>query len=150
MKTSKHVMHGLSHHRLNRIYYNMIKRCKPTSERHHRYYDRGITVCDEWRNSFTSFADWAFSNGYRDDLTLDRIDNDKGYSPGNCRWATPKEQSNNMRRNHLLSYNGEVHTMAEWARILGISRYTICSRIRLGWSIDKTLSTPTKETRGHI
>lgn len=144
---TQHVMHGMSRHRLNRIYHNMRKRCEPTNARHTRYFDRGITVCDEWRDSFVSFATWALANGYKDDLSLDRIDNEKGYSPENCRWATPKQQSNNMCKNRLLSYNGEVHTMAEWARILDINHDTLASRIKLGWSDEKALSTPIRKIR---
>lgn len=87
--------------RLYRIYNHMRMRCGLISgadERHLRdYRDRGITVCDEWRESFGSFRDWALANGYRDDLSIDRIDNDGGYSPNNCRWATVSQQNANKR-----------------------------------------------------
>ena len=73
-------------------------RCYYPHHTHYGYYGgRGITVCDEWLHNFKSFYDWAMSHGYRDDLTLDRIDNDKGYSPNNCRWATYSEQNKNKR-----------------------------------------------------
>jgi hypothetical protein len=77
----------------------MKQRChNPKNSRYQDYGGRGITVCDEWLNSFTSFYDWSIANGYRDDLSIDRIDNDKGYSPDNCRWATVLEQNRNKRR----------------------------------------------------
>lgn len=91
--------HGMKNTRLNRIWRSMNYRCNnPNHKDHSVYYDRGITVCDEWKNDFKAFYDWAISNGYRDDLSIDRIDNDKGYSPDNCRWATAKEQRENQRR----------------------------------------------------
>lgn len=94
--------HGKSYTRIYRIYKNMLDRCRNhNGNRWHRYGGRGITVCDEWKNSFEQFYEWAMNNGYSDELTIDRINNDGNYEPSNCRWATYKEQANNKSTNRV-------------------------------------------------
>lgn len=135
--------HGQSDTRLYHIWRTMKARCVASnSHKYHAYGGRGITICEEWLNSFESFYDWAMANGYRDDLTIDRIDNDGNYCPENCRWATPAEQANNTRKNRLLTHNGETHTVAEWAKIVGITKAALYHRLSRGWSVKEALTTP--------
>lgn len=137
--------HGLAHSRLDIIYKNMIARCyKPYNNRYYLYGARGITVCDEWKNDRTAFYEWAVNNGYEDNLSIDRIDVNKGYSPENCRWVTAKIQANNRTTNKNITINGETHTMAEWSDIKGISQKNIWSRIKLGWSAEDAVNKPVK------
>ena len=129
--------------RLYGIWNNRIQRT--TNANNPRYCDyggRGIEVCKEWKEDFEVFEKWAIENGYAENLTIDRKDNDKGYCPDNCRWATKKEQNLNTRQNHYLTFNGETKSLAEWADITGIKRRILSDRInKLGWSAEKALTT---------
>lgn len=137
----KNSTHGLSKTRLHGIWNMMKQRCNnPNQPKYKDYGGRGIKVCNEWQNSFESFYLWAMSNGYSDELSIDRIDVNGNYEPNNCRWVTNKVQSNNTRVNHCVEYNGESHTMAEWAEITGIKRETIRERIKSGWSVERALT----------
>ena len=138
--------HGMCRTRIYRIWQAMIKRCcSPGYERYSEYGGRGISVCDEWRNDFLSFYNWSMENGYSDELTIDRIEVNGNYEPENCRWATYKEQGNNTRRNHYITFDGETHTMCEWAKIKGMKYQTLAARINIyHWDIEKALNTPVK------
>lgn len=144
--------HHLSSTRLHRIWGGMKTRCYNSNYPQYKDYGgRGITVCAEWSNSFTAFYNWAMSNGYQDGLTLDRIDNDKGYSPDNCRWATQKFQNNHKRSNVNITYNGETHNIAEWAEILDIPRQTLRDRIqRYNWPVERALTEPVRKWPSQI
>ena len=106
--------------RLYNIWVDMRQRCKNDGNPYHdNWGNRGISVCKEW-DSFETFQEWACANGYDDSLTIDRIDNDKGYCPENCRWSTYKEQANNTRKNRYVEINGEKKTVKQWCKELGI------------------------------
>lgn len=109
--------------------------------------DRGIRVCDEWDNSFTSFNDWAISNGYRKGLEIDRIDNDQGYSPSNCRWTTRVVNANNKRNTVMVTYRGKRMPFMDALRIskAGVSIATAAVRIKRGWDVDEALNKPTRK-----
>lgn len=127
------------------VWCHMIERCYNShSERYENYGGRGITVCDEWRDDFTAFRDWARSNGYSEKLSLDRINNDGNYEPNNCKWSTQKEQCNNRRNNRLLTYKGETKTMTQWAESIGMNVGTFKYRLRLGWSVQRAIETPVR------
>ena len=132
---------GFSHTRMYKIWRGMVARCCDERDVHYSDYGgRGITVCEEWKNDFFSFRNWALENGYASDLSIDRIRNNQGYTPDNCRWATPKQQANNRSSNHILKFGDEEHTLTEWAEIIGISPRTLRSRLRRGWSVEDTIT----------
>ena len=109
--------HGKTHDPLFRRWSNMLTRCEnPNAINYADYGGRGITVCEEWHD-FQTFYDWAMSSGYEPGLTIDRVDNGKGYSPDNCRWATSREQAENRRSTRLFEFNGETHCLSKWARM---------------------------------
>ena len=129
--------------RLYRIYYNMKSRCNnPKVPCYKRYGGAGVKIYDEWLNDFTAFQDWALQNGYTDDLTIDRIDNSKGYSPDNCRWVTTKKQSRNKSSNNLVSINGITKTLKDWCGVYNINYQTVQDRLRRKWEPVKALTTP--------
>lgn len=132
--------HGGRYTRLYNIWLNMKQRCSNPKASHYEYYGgKGISVCREWRDSFSSFREWAFANGYDERLTLDRIERDKDYCPENCRWITQTEQMSNTSRNIMLTYNGDTHSLSEWSRILDVPYGTLKSRYRYGWSAERIL-----------
>ncbi len=140
--------HGMTNTRLFKIWSCMKQRCYyPKYIDYCSYGGRGIKVCDEWKNSFQTFASWAISNGYNNALSIDRINVDGDYTPQNCRWATNIEQANNRRNNHYLTYHGERHSIAEWSRIKNISYDTLKSRIALGWSVEDAFERPVRKVR---
>ena len=132
--------------KLHDIFRHMKSRCyDPKNNRYDRYGGRGIKICDEWLNDVESFCVWALSNGYKDGLTIDRIDVNSDYCPQNCRWVTQQEQSLNTTRNVYISYKGKTKTLKEWANELGIKNTTLHNRIKYyGWSIEKAFETPTR------
>lgn len=141
--------HGQSNTRLYGVWEGIKQRCYNSKSCHYYNYGaRGITVCDEWKNDFGKFSEWSFANGYNpnakySECTLDRIDGSLGYSPSNCRWVSASVQANNKRTCVYYNFNGETHSLKEWSRIKFINYSTLRRRIKLGWTIEKSLTTPT-------
>lgn len=129
------IKHGKCNTKLYTTWKNIKQRCY--NKNYNRYIDyggRGIAVCQEWLHDFNCFYNWAINNGYQENLTIDRIDNNKGYSPENCRWVDIKTQCNNTRRNVRLTYNNKTQTIAQWGHELNVSVDKISARHRAGWT----------------
>lgn len=117
---------------LYEVWHGMRQRCTNSNHKHYDHYGgRGIDICDEWDN-FENFRDWANENGYEPGLSIDRKNNDGGYSPDNCRWTDWHTQLNNKSNNHYISYAGERDTLANWARKLNVNYSTLQGRVRRG------------------
>ncbi len=132
-KVSRNV-NGLSYERLYSIFANMHTRCYDKNATNYaRYGEKGIKICDEWLNNYMAFRKWALSHGYKDNLTIDRIDGNKGYSPQNCRWATVSEQNKNrlvVPYKNYWTINGVRKAAKEWCNIYGISVQTVMYRVK--------------------
>lgn len=132
-----------SNFKLYRVWDGMVQRCyNPNASNYHNYGGRGIDMDDEWRNDFQIFEDYCLSNGWKDGLQIDRIDNNKGYAPDNVRFVTRKQNLRNKRTNHLITYNGETMCVADWCARLGINDSTVWRRLSSGWSVEDTLTKP--------
>lgn len=127
----------LKNNPLYRAWTDMKTRCSnPNYNKYHRYVGRGITFCDRW-NKFSNFKE-DMGKSFKVGLQLDRINNDKGYSPENCKWSTRKEQANNKNNNKLIKYKGKIKTLTQWSEYLNIKRSTLAQRFYVyGWRIDK-------------
>lgn len=147
--------HGLIDTRLYGVWTGMKRRCYEISDKYYKHYGgRGITVCDEWRNDFKSFYDWAMDNGYDENApkgkcTLDRINTNGNYEPSNCRWVDLTIQNRNKRNNRMLTFNGETLPMSVWAEKVNISEALLCGRLSNGWSVEKALTLPAHKYTRH-
>lgn len=122
--------HGGSGTRLYSIWKGVRNRCfYLNSKNYERYGGRGITVCEEWKDNFVNFRDWSLSNGYKEGLTIDRIDNNGNYEPSNCKWSTNKEQQNNKENNVLITYQNETKTLSQWAEEKGINNSALWGKV---------------------
>ena len=138
--------HGLYGKRIYRIYQSMKQRCyNPRNTNYKNYGGRGIKMCQEWVDSVETFSEWAISNGYADNLEIDRIDVDGDYSPNNCRWISHYEQCQNRRTNVQVTINGVTCTLAEWARKAGITYNTIFFRYSKGVTGEELVKPSRKE-----
>lgn len=137
--------HGMSRTRIYNTWHSMKARCyNPTSHNYGYYGKRGICVCDEWRTSFEKFYAWAIHNGYRADLTLDRIDSNGNYCPENCRWVTTRVQNNNRRVSLNITYNGRTQNLSDWCKELNLPYIRIYQRIvKYGYTFEDAITEPT-------
>lgn len=140
--------HGESKTKLYKVWTAMRQRCNnPNDQQYENYGARGITVCDRWNASFASFkADVGVG---RRGLSLDRIDNNKGYGPDNFRWATGSEQLSNTRRTIHIAHNGETMTLKQWSVRLGFPYMTLARRLKAGWTVEKSIETPINLNRSN-
>ena len=139
------VKHGKRNTRLYCIWVSMKQRCYNHNNKDFRKYgERGIKVCDDWKNNFISFYDWSINNGYQENLTIDRINNNEDYEPNNCRWTDVKTQSNNRRTNIMLEYRGKRQSLTQWANEYNINPSTFNDRLERGWTMEQALTISTK------
>ena len=143
----KPVKHGKATTKIYRQWWSMIQRCSnPNIAQYRSYGGRGITVCEQWKKFENFFADMGDPPP---GMTLERINNDKGYEPGNVRWATRLEQAQNRRTNVLLTYGTQTLTLAEWGRVTGLGKDTIARRYAKGWSPERILTEPLAKRSPH-
>jgi Fic family protein len=124
--------------KLSSVYRSMKTRCY--SSRNKAYYlygGKGIRICETWLLDKEKFIAWSMENGYKQGLTIDRIDSNKNYEPLNCRWVDRYVQNNNTSRNTFVTYKNQTHTLAEWSRITGLSYKTICHRHSRNWDTER-------------
>ena len=136
--------HNLSHTKIYQIWNGMKNRCYNRNLSDYKNYGaRGIYVCDEWKNSFETFYEWAIKTGYKEGLTIERIDNNDIYKPDNCKWITKGEQVNNRRNCCLYTYQGKTQNLAQWCKELELDYALMHDRIRMKkWDFEKAIKTP--------
>lgn len=135
-------LHGKTYLRINKIFQGMYERCYNKKHKKYEYYGKkGIIICKEWLEDKNTFFKWAYMNGYNDNLTIDRIDNNKGYCPENCRWITRQEQSRNLSNNIIIEYQGKTKLLIEWCEILDLDYFTILKRYKKNkYTLDEVFS----------
>lgn len=143
------IKHGKSKHPLDSVWRNMIYRCYNEKSTSYRFYGaRGIAVCDQWKNDFMNFYNWAVDNGWVMGLQLDRIKSSGDYEPSNCRWATVIQQQRNKGSNKRLNFNGEMLTLKEISEKTGIPYSTLAQRYyTFKWPIEKLVLEPSHKNR---
>lgn len=147
-----HTTHSLSRDqkgnrsKLYHVWDGIKQRCSnPKSTFYQDYGGRGILVCEEW-NDYPNFHEWATGNGYREGLTIERKDVNKGYSPDNCCWITRLQQSRNKRNSCKLTFRGKTKLLIDWAQEIGVDSAALRLRMKRGWSVEKTLTQPLRIT----
>lgn len=147
-KNGKYIRnHGMKYTKIYRVWCAMKERCNNSHNKHYKHYGaKGISVCEDWSRYFLSFYEWAMSNGYKEGLTIDRINSNGNYCPENCRWVTQAQQNRNYSRNHFLTFKGETLCLKDMAIKYGIKPATLLFRLKTGNSIEESLSPIDKRT----
>ena len=128
--------HGLSKEKLYGIWYNILFRCyNPKCNMYKHYGGRGIGVCQEWAENFTAFYEWALTNGYKPELSIDRIDVNKGYSPENCRWITMEEQHLNCQNTIWIDYRGMKFPLKKLIEKFGLNTWAVEDYLLKQWTL---------------
>lgn len=137
-----HLSHGRSHSKLYKVWTKMKERCANPHDVSYPYYGpHGIIVCREWL-TFEPFQAWAIAAGYQEGLTIERVNNDGNYEPGNCIWTTQAVQNRNKRNNIIVTFQGETRKLLDWADTIGVSRDILDNRLRKGWTAERALTQP--------
>lgn len=146
----KATTHGLSKTSLFHVWWAMKSRCaNPNNKAYKNYGGRGISVCSEWQDS-EPFFEWAFANGYRKGLTIERIDVNGNYEPNNCKWASAKEQARNKTNSRIIEIDGVLKPLAQWCEEYDIDYFVAYQRInKLGWEPKKALTVPPRNIVKH-
>lgn len=135
--------HSLSETRPYKIFQGMKKRCYNLNEPNYKDYGaREITICNEWLNDVQTFYDWAMNNGYKDGLSIERLDFNGNYEPKNCTWIELKKQGRNRRNAHSIEHEGETYTIRELAAKYDMNEHTLAYRIRTGWKLEDAINIP--------
>lgn len=138
--------HGMYNKRIYQSWADMKTRCLNVNNKfYERYGGRGISVCDEWLK-FEPFYKWSMENGYQDNLTIERNDNDGNYCPENCSWITQHMQTQNRNQSRFITYNGMTKNITQWSKYLGISRETLYYRLSHGWNVSRAFNAPSQRT----
>lgn len=150
-KEASHWSHRQSGTRLYAIWAGMKTRClNPNSSSYEHYGARGISLCSDWLE-FESFHEWAIANGYKRNLTIERVDVDGDYSPENCTWIPRAQQSANrrptMKNSRLIAFQGRTKTLTQWAAKVGLHPGTLSGRLANGWPVERALTTPVRSRR---
>lgn len=143
MEKRIYTKHKMTGSKLHEVWKEMLRRCKDKNIKSISYKKSHIQVCQQWRNA-KIFIDWALSNGYKEGLQIDRIENSKGYSKENCRWVTPRQNSNNKSNTVYIEYKNIRKPLQYWGDELKINAHTLSTRLKRGWTIERAFTTKTK------
>lgn len=135
--------HGMSKMKIYKVWTGMKQRCfNPKASEYERYGGRGIAVCDEWKDDFQNFYEWAIKSGYSEGLSIDRINNNKGYSPDNCQWATNYQQSRNTSRTKIIKIGGKKVALKDFCNMVGAPYNMVVRRLLRGWELYDAITVP--------